>query len=227
MLTSELIAHWCTSFRFHSCGVSLYVGPCCSLRAADDDKPDLTEYNNIWSCRPVVTVLQVARQILSSKEIARIWERGEYNEDDQTWILPHIKPRGSYVGDPCKLPLLAPPGALHGGGGGGFDEDTNSPASGRMSSARKDRRRGGGRSEAGDTRASMSGGGQLEGGGSRGRIGSRASVSGKGGGGGERGGSGNRRGSTTGRGANEDRPPRRAGGEEAAPKEGGGGKGRL
>ncbi|CAM9424747.1 unnamed protein product, partial [Ectocarpus fasciculatus] len=166
---------------------------------------------------------QVARQILSSKEIARIWERGEYNEDDQTWVLPHIKPRGSYVGDPCKLPLLAPPGALHGGGGGGFDEDTNSPASGRMSSARKDRRRGGGRSEAGDTRASMSGGGQLEGGGSRGRIGSRASVSGKGGGGGERGGSGNRRGSTTGRGANEDRPPRRAGGEEAAPKEGGGG----
>ncbi|CAB1120143.1 unnamed protein product [Ectocarpus sp. CCAP 1310/34] len=167
---------------------------------------------------------QVARQILSSKEIARIWERGEYNEDDQTWILPHIKPRGSYVGDPCKLPLLAPPGALNGGGGGGFDGDTNSPASGRMSSARKDRRRGGGRSEAGDTRASISGGGQLEGGGSRGRIGSRASVSGKGGGGGERGGSGNRRGSITGRGANEDRPPRRAGGEEAAPKEGGGGE---
>ncbi|CBN76893.1 conserved unknown protein [Ectocarpus siliculosus] len=166
---------------------------------------------------------QVARQILSSKEIARIWERGEYNEDDQTWILPHIKPRGSYVGDPCKLPLLAPPGALHGDGGGGFDGDTNSPASGRMSSAKKDRRRGGGRSEAGDTRASISGGGQLEGSGSRGRIGSRASVSGKGGGGGERGGSGIRRASITGRGANEDRPPRRAGGEEAAPKEGGGG----
>ncbi|CAM9785038.1 unnamed protein product, partial [Hapterophycus canaliculatus] len=64
---------------------------------------------------------QVARQILSSKEIARIWERGEYNEDDQTWVLPHIKPRASYAGDSCKLPLLAPPSALH-SGGGGIDE---------------------------------------------------------------------------------------------------------
>lgn len=68
--------------------------------------------------RALCADLQVARQLLSSKEIARIWERGEYNEDEQTWVLPRIKPRASYIGGPCKLPLLAPPGAVNGGGGG-------------------------------------------------------------------------------------------------------------
>lgn len=68
-------------------------------------------------CPARVANLQVARQLLSSKEIARIWERGEYNEDEQTWVLPRIKPRASYVGDPYKLPLLTPPGAVNGGGG--------------------------------------------------------------------------------------------------------------
>lgn len=130
--------------------------------------------------------LQVARQLLSSKEIARIWERGEYNEDEQTWVLPRIKPRASYIGDPCKLPLLAPPGSGSG------------------------------------SRASVSiGGGSAAGSGGGSGSGSRASVSGK------EGGSAKRRRSVVGggRGGGEERPPRRLG-EETAPKEGGGGKGR-
>lgn len=74
----------------------------------------------------------MARQILPSKEIARIWERGEYDEDEQAWILPHIKPRASYAGDICKLPLIAGPpvGAGGGGGGGvGVGDDASSQAS--------------------------------------------------------------------------------------------------
>lgn len=160
--------------------------------------------------------MQVARQILTSKEIARIWERGEYNEDDQTWVLPRIKPRASYIGDPCKLPLLAPPGSIN-SGGSGIDEDTNYNQASRGSSARKDKRRGGGRSGGGEVRVSTSGGGgAVE---SDGRSGSKVSALP-----GNEGGSGKRRRSVAGgRGGVEDRPPRRAG-EETAPKDGGGGK---
>lgn len=108
--------------------------------------------------------LQVARQLLSSKEISRIWERGEYNEDEQTWVLPRIKPRGSYIGDPCKLPLLAPPGAVNGSGGGG----SRASVSSKEGSSAKRRRsvagsRGGGedrpRRRAGDEAAPKEGGG--------------------------------------------------------------------
>lgn len=132
------------------------------------------------------------------------------------WVLPRIKPRASYAGDPCKLPLLAPPGPIN-SGGSGIDEDANNQAS-RSSSARKDMRRVCGRSGEGEVRTTMSGGGTMEGGG---RRASKVSLPGNEGGSGKR-----RRSVGGGRGGDDDRPPRRAG-EETAPKEGGGGKGRL
>lgn len=120
--------------------------------------------------------LQVARQLLSSKEIARIWEKGEYNEDEQTWVLPRIKPRASYIGDPCKLPLLAPPGSGSGsrvsvsiGGGTGAGSGSRASVSGKEGGGAKRRRataaggRGGGEERpprrAGEETAPKEGGG--------------------------------------------------------------------
>lgn len=163
--------------------------------------------------------LQVARQILPSKEIARIWERGQYDENEQAWVLPRIKPRGSYVGDPYKLPLLAPPGAVS---GSGIDDDANSQASGGGGSGRQDQGRGaGGRGLGGDARGGAGGVG-VESGGSGGKI----PVSGKkgagdGGGGADGDEVGGRRRSVAGnRRNNEDQSPRRVM-EEVMPKAGG------
>lgn len=73
---------------------------------------------------PYVAINKVARQLLTSKEIARIWERGEYDENEQACVLPCIRLRPSYAaGNPCKLPLLGPPSE-------GIDGDTISLTSG-------------------------------------------------------------------------------------------------
>lgn len=92
-------------------------------------------------CDGTVCNEQVARQILPAKEIARIWERSEYDEDEQVWVLPRIKPRASYTSDSCKLPLLAAPNITGDGSSAGVDDDVSGKTSGR-----KDRRRLGGRS---------------------------------------------------------------------------------
>lgn len=121
-------------------------------------------------------------------------------------MLPRIKPRASYAGDPCKLPLLPTSNTATPSGGGpsvGLAVDNaNSQASGEE--GRKDRRQGGGRG----VRGSMGGG--LEG-----------SSSGGGEGGAES--NGRRRSVVNGSGA-DNRPPRPSAAEEMVTKEGGGGE---
>lgn len=158
----------------------------------------------------------MARQILSSKEIARIWERGEYDEDEQTWILPRIKPRPTYSSDACKLPFLPTPGSVN----GTVDNDAGSQAGGGggAGTTRKDRRRegaGGGNISAGGVEGGGGGGGR------RVSVLKTGNVGGDGGGSGEEG-DGRRRSVVRSR-PNENRPPRQTG-EDVAPKEGGGGE---
>lgn len=133
-------------------------------------------------------------------------------------MLPRIKPRASYFSEPCKLPLLAPPGSAPSGSvRGGIDDDMG------QSGGRKDRKRGGGgRSAGSEVRGSVCGSAldAVSGG-------VRVPISGKagrldGGGGGEEGRGKRRSIAGSGRSGNEDRPPRRE--EEVAPKEGGGGE---
>lgn len=99
--------------------------------------------------RLMFTFTQVARQILSPKEIARIWERSEYDEEEQIWVLPRIKPRSSFGGETCRLPLLTRANSV-GNGCATHEED----ASGQSSGGRRERRRTGARTSVG------SGGGQ-------------------------------------------------------------------
>ncbi|CAM9218014.1 unnamed protein product [Chrysoparadoxa australica] len=49
---------------------------------------------------------QVVSAILPAKEISRIWERAVYNELDETWELPPIKPRSSFALASHKLPCI-------------------------------------------------------------------------------------------------------------------------
>lgn len=50
---------------------------------------------------------QVVRLLLPTKEISRVWERAEYNEAEELWDLPRIRPRSTSVHESSyKLPSL-------------------------------------------------------------------------------------------------------------------------
>lgn len=117
--------------------------PLCAQEAAQEKEQLLDAIRE--QNREVRLFEQLANMFLTPSELGKVWERAEWDEDRDVWLLPRIRPRKDFT--PLQLPDLGTPTLGGGGGrspaqGGACVEDGDSTRSAQMPSRAQRRRQG-------------------------------------------------------------------------------------